>query len=36
MTREIVDIAKPLGIAIHDHIVIGKDGHTSFKGLKLI
>jgi len=36
MTRAIVDIAKPLGIMVHDHIIVGKDGHTSFKGLKLI
>ena len=36
MTRAIVDVAKPLGIAVHDHIIVGKDGHTSLKGLKLI
>jgi DNA repair protein RadC len=36
MTRTIVDIAKPLGILVHDHIIVGKEGHTSFKGLKLI
>jgi DNA repair protein RadC len=36
MTKAIVDTAKPLGIAVHDHIVIGKSGHASFKGLKLI
>jgi DNA repair protein RadC len=36
MTRELVDIAKPLGIAIHDHIIVGRDGHASFKGLGLI
>jgi len=36
MTREIADIAKPLGITLHDHIIIGKSGHTSLKGLKLI
>jgi len=36
MTRAIVDVAKPLGIAVHDHIIVGKDGHASFKGLKLI
>lgn len=36
MTRLIVDTAKPLGITIHDHIIIGKDGHASLKGLKLI
>jgi DNA repair protein RadC len=36
MTREIIAVAKPLGIAIHDHIIVGRDGHASLKGLKLI
>jgi DNA repair protein RadC len=36
MTRELVDIAKPLGIVIHDHIIVGRDGYTSFRSLKLI
>jgi DNA repair protein RadC len=36
MTRVIVEVAKPLGIAVHDHIIVGKDGHASLKGLKLI
>ena len=36
MTQTIVEIAKPLGIAVHDHIIVGKDGHASMKGLKLI
>ena len=36
MTRELVDIAKPLGIAIHDHVIVGRDGHASFRGLGLI
>jgi DNA repair protein RadC len=36
MTREIVEVAKPLGIEVHDHIIVGKEGHASFKGLKLI
>ena len=36
MTRELVDIAKPLGIAIHDHIIVGRDGHASFRSLGLI
>jgi DNA repair protein RadC len=36
MTRAIVDIAAPLGIAVHDHIIVGKNGHASLKGLKLI
>jgi DNA repair protein RadC len=34
--RVIVDVAKPLGISVHDHIIVGKDGHASLKGLKLI
>jgi DNA repair protein RadC len=36
MTQAIVDVAKPLGISVHDHIIVGKEGHASFKGLKLI
>lgn len=36
MTRELVDIAKPLGVTIHDHIIVGRDGHASFKSLGLI
>jgi DNA repair protein RadC len=35
MTRQIVDAAKPLGVTIHDHIIVGRQGHASFKGLKL-
>lgn len=36
MTKSIIDVAQPLGIAVHDHIIVGKDGHASLKGLKLI
>jgi DNA repair protein RadC len=36
MTKTIIDVAKPLGIAVHDHLIIGKDGHVSLKALKLI
>ena len=36
MTHAIVEIAKPLGIAMHDHITVAKNGHASLKGLKLI
>ena len=36
MTQAIIDVAKPLGIAVHDHIIVGKEGHASLKGLKLI
>jgi DNA repair protein RadC len=36
MTRAIIDIATPLGISVHDHIIVGKNGHASLKGLRLI
>src|SRR3954451_19992724 len=36
MTREIADIGKPLGVLVHDHIIVGRNGHASLKGLKLI
>jgi DNA repair protein RadC len=36
MTRTIVDVARPLGIVVHDHIIVGKDGHVSFRAQKLI
>lgn len=36
MTRLIIDAAKPLGIVIHDHIIVGRQGHASFKSLGLI
>jgi DNA repair protein RadC len=36
MTKAIVGIATPLGISVHDHIIVGKNGHASMKGLKLI
>jgi DNA repair protein RadC len=36
MTRAIVEIAGPLGIAVHDHIIVGKEGHASLKAMKLI
>lgn len=36
MTKEIDNIAKPLGITVHDHIIIGRSGHSSLRGLKLI
>ena len=35
MTKTIVEVARPLGIEVHDHIIVGKDGHASLKGLRL-
>jgi|SRR5579863_5313993 len=36
MTKLIIDIAGPLGISVHDHIIVGRSGHASLKGMKLI
>jgi DNA repair protein RadC len=36
MTQQIVEVAKPLGISVYDHIIIGKKGHASLKGLRLM
>ena len=35
MTKQIASVAKPLGISLHDHVIVGKDGHVSLKGLRL-
>jgi DNA repair protein RadC len=36
MTKTIAEAARPLGIAIHDNLIVGRDGHASLKGLGLI
>jgi hypothetical protein len=36
MTREIKTAAEALGIVIHDHLVIGRKGHASFRSLGLL
>jgi DNA repair protein RadC len=36
MTQQIIAVANPLGISVHDHIIVGKEGHASLKGLKLV
>lgn len=36
MTRQIVEACKALGLAVHDHLVIGRKGHASFKALGLL
>jgi DNA repair protein RadC len=36
MTKTIIQTAKPLGIAVLDHIIIGRNGLASMKGLQLI
>lgn len=36
MTKSIIAISSPLGISVHDHIIVGRNGHASLKGLRLI
>lgn len=36
ITREIVDACKRVSIAVHDHIIIGRNGHSSMKAAGLI
>ena len=36
MTKAIIAIATPLGIAVHDHVIVGRGGHASLKGMRLI
>jgi DNA repair protein RadC len=36
MTRLIIEAAKPLGVAVHDHIIVGRTGHASLRGMRLI
>jgi DNA repair protein RadC len=36
MTKEIVTAAKAMGLQVHDHLVIGKGKHASFKSLGII
>jgi DNA repair protein RadC len=35
-TAEILAIALPLGLATHDHLIVGRHGHASLRALKLI
>jgi DNA repair protein RadC len=36
MTRQIIESAAPLGITVHDHIIVGRQGHASFRALRLL
>ena len=36
MTKEIMAVSEPMGISVHDHIIIGRHGHVSMRGQKLI
>ena len=36
MTKQIVDVAKPLGVTVHDHVIIAREMDASFKALGLM
>lgn len=36
LTRNVAEAGKRLGIALHDHIIIGKTGHSSLRALGLV
>ena len=35
-TRKVIEAAKAVGVDVHDHIVVGRAGHSSMKSLRLI
>ena len=36
MTRDVMDACSKLEIQVHDHIIVGRNGHSSFKSMGLI
>jgi DNA repair protein RadC len=36
MTKAVIEALRPLGISVHDHIIVGRNGNASLKGLQLI
>ena len=36
VTRQIIDATKPIGITVHDHVIIGAQGHSSMRAMGLI
>jgi len=36
VTKDIVKAATPLGVTVHDHLIIGRGGHTSLRDLGII
>ena len=36
MTKSVIEAGRHLGLVVHDHFVIGKTGHASFRPLGLI
>jgi hypothetical protein len=36
MTKDIIAMGAPLGVVVHDHLIVGRQRHASLKSLKLI
>lgn len=36
MTKMVIEAAKPLGVLVHDHIIVGRERVASLKGLRLM
>ena len=36
ITNRVVEAGQPLGVKVHDHLIIGKSGHVSLKSRGLI
>jgi DNA repair protein RadC len=36
LTHQIIAIAKPLHVEVHDHLIVGKQGYASLKGMRII
>ncbi|MEJ2226822.1 MAG: DNA repair protein RadC [Alphaproteobacteria bacterium] len=36
ITKEIIEAAKALNIDVHDHLIVGRDGHISLRGAGLV
>jgi DNA repair protein RadC len=36
VTRDIINAAKPLGVTVHDHLIIGRGRHSSLRDLGLL
>jgi DNA repair protein RadC len=36
LTREIIEAGRHLKIAVHDHLIIGTNGHSSLRSMGLI
>ena len=36
ITKDIVNAGKPLGVTVHDHLIIGRGRHTSLRDMGLL